>query len=278
MDHKWSGSDSKSLHVEDPDVTAEFVNCRWTVSWRWSGKSPEGLQTRLSEYKCTQAPHVQERYCAELESWISKGWLKRWDGPVEGVIPLLAVFHPTKDKVRPVMDYRELTNFVECHTGISKDLWKYQIVRYKGVHYALTCLGFGVSCAPRSMTSILRKVLSLDNRVHRGTDHYIDDIVVQESVVGVGEVRAHLIKYGLEMKEPEDLDGGRLLGIALTKDSRGHLHMSRGTPLVDINLNMKGLTKRELFSLCGRLVGQYPVAGWLRIYCSFLKHLGSSGP
>ena len=29
--------------------------------------------------------------------------------------------------------------------------------------------------------------------------------------------------------------------------------------------------------MCGRLVGHYPVAGWLRIHCSFLKHLGSSG-
>ena len=66
---------------------------------------------------------------------------------------------------------------------MSRDLWKYQVVKYKGVHYALTRLGFGLSCAPRIMTSILRKVLSLDNEVCRGTDHYIDDIVVQESVV-----------------------------------------------------------------------------------------------
>ena len=61
---------------------------------------------------------MRERYCAELESWISKDWLKRWDGPVRGVIPLLAVFQPTKDKVRPVMDYRELNDFVKCHTGL----------------------------------------------------------------------------------------------------------------------------------------------------------------
>ena len=311
MNQKWSGSDHRSLQVEDPDFTTEFIDGRWIVSWWWSGKSPDGLQTRLSEYKCAQAPHVRERYCAELESWISKGWLKRWDGPVTGVIPLLAVFQPTKDKLRPVMDYRELNDFVECHTGddmvavcgekvrkwrqlqgelkvvdlksaylqihISEDLWKYQIVRYKGIWYALTRFGFGLSCAPRIMTSILRKVLSLDDRVRHGTDHYIDDIVVQESTVGVGEIRAHLTKYGLETKEPEDLDGGRLLGIALNKDSSGCLHMSRGAPLVDIDLNMMGLTKRGLFSLCGRLVGHYPVAGWLRIHCSFLKRLGSSG-
>jgi len=63
---------------------------------------------------------MHERYCAELESWISKGWLQPWDSPVKGIIPLPAVFQPTKDKVCPVMDYRELNAFVECHTGDDK--------------------------------------------------------------------------------------------------------------------------------------------------------------
>ena len=66
VNQKWSGSNSRLCQVEDPDFIAEFVNGRWTVSWRCLDKSPEGLQTRLSEYKCTQAPHVRERYCAEL--------------------------------------------------------------------------------------------------------------------------------------------------------------------------------------------------------------------
>ena len=33
------------------------------------------------------------------------------------------------------------------------------------------------------------------------------------------------------------------------------------------------MTKRQLFSLCGKLVGHYPVAGWLRIACSYLRRL-----
>ena len=52
----------------------------------------------------------------------------------------------------------------------------------------------------------------------------------------------------------------------------------KGNASADIDLGEKGLTKRELFSLCGRLVGHYPVAGWLHIDCSFLKRLGSGGP
>ena len=60
---------------------------------------------------------VRERYYAALEKWISKGCLRRWNGPVKGIIPLLAVFQLTKDKEQPIMDYRELNAFVECHTS-----------------------------------------------------------------------------------------------------------------------------------------------------------------
>ena len=107
---------------------------------------------------------------------------------------------------------------VDLQIRVSKDLWKFQVVKHKGVHYALTRLGFGLSCAPRIMTSILGKVLSLDGRVCRATDHYIDDIVVQKSVADAEAVRRHLAKYGFEIKEPESLDGGRLLGIALKRN------------------------------------------------------------
>ena len=62
-------------------------------------------------------------------------------------------------------------------------------MKHRGVHYALTRLGFGLSCALRIMTSILGKVLLLDDRVRRATDHYIDEIVVQESIADAETVR-----------------------------------------------------------------------------------------
>ena len=33
------------------------------------------------------------------------------------------------------------------------------------------------------------------------------------------------------------------------------------------------LSRRQLFSICGKLVGHYPVASWLRVTCSFLKRV-----
>lgn len=280
------------LTIVDKDFEAKFADGKWTVSWRWVAGEPSRLQSRVSEYKCTQAPGVHERYVKEIQEWISKGWLVKWSGPVKGIIPLLAVVQPTKDKVRPVMDYRELNAFVESHTGdeeiavcaekvrkwrqlqgelkmvdlksaylqihVSPDLWQYQVVRYNGVHYALTRLGFGLTCREQ-MTMILKKVLSMDKDVCRGTDHYIDDIIVQESVVSASYVREHLLKYGLESKAPEDLNGGRVLGIALKRASDGHLMMSRAAEMPSaVTVNTK-LTKRGLFSLCGRLTGPYPV-------------------
>jgi ribonuclease HI len=304
---------SFSIEISDKDFTAKFVDGYWLVNWRWTDSAPSCLQTRIGEYKSTQASHVRDKYNEEVRSWISKGWLVEWNGPCKGVIPLLAVVQPTKDKVRPVMDYRELNTFIECHTGdeavaicaekvrkwrqlpgrvkvvdlksaylqihIAKDLWKFQVVRYQGKHYALTRLGFGLSSAPRIMSLVLTKVLSLDDDVRKGTDHYIDDIVVDESIVSAERVCAHLRKFGLEPKDPVGLPGGRLLGIALHKDRVGELQMQRGTSLADVasSLDFSTLTKRGVFSLCGKLVSHYPVVGWLRPHCSFLKRLCSDG-
>ena len=35
--------------------------------------------------------------------------------------------------------------------------------------------------------------------------------------------------------------------------------------------NDERLMRRRLFSICGQLVGHYPVGGWLRVACSFVK-------
>ena len=86
---------------------------------------------------------------------------------------------------------------------VSESLWKFQVVKHKGVHYALTRLGFGLTCAPRIMTSILGKVFSLDSRFRQATHHYSDDIGMQDFVADDKTVLKHLAKYGLETKEPE---------------------------------------------------------------------------
>ena len=88
--------------------------------------------------------------------------------------------------------------------------------------------------------------------------------------VSAEEVAAHLGKYGLATKPPEAVDGGRVLGLRLSRDHNGVLKFHRGKEIPEISEGSV-LTRRQLFSICGRLVGHYPVAGWLRVACSFLK-------
>ena len=85
-------------------------------------------------------------------------------------------------------------------------LWPCQQVSFDGVLYYLTRLGFGLNSAPKIMTKILSEVLAQDERVRKGTDSYIDDIIVNEDVVSAEKVISHLACYGLETKVPEKLD------------------------------------------------------------------------
>ena len=214
---------------------------------------------------------------------------------------MLAVLQETKGKVRPVLDYRELNDFIQSHTADSEvcpetirswrlmgvrveivdlrnaylqlhvqpELQDFQVVKVAGKYYKLTRLGFGLSSAPKIMSSVVRRILSLNPRIAAATDHYIDDIIVDLDAVSMDEVIKHLKLYGLETRAPENLEKARVLGLQLGRGQDGTLIWSRGNEIPDCVDKL--VTRRELFSLCGRLVGHYPVAGWLRIACGFIK-------
>ena len=50
----------------------------------------------------------------------------------------------------------------------------------------------------------------------------------------------------------------------------------RGNELPQVE-NGERLTRRRLFSICGQLVGHYPVGSWLRVACSFVKRESDGG-
>ena len=89
----------------------------WTASWKWSGDQPPvSLKNRLSEYP-TPKQH-QGEYELELQAWIQNGWLIPYPenklGPPKDLIPLMAILQENKQKIRPVMDYRELDEHVNA--------------------------------------------------------------------------------------------------------------------------------------------------------------------
>lgn len=245
----------------------------------------------------------KEEYEKELERWIKEGILLPWEEEVEnGVLPLMAVELPTKNKVRPVLDYRKLNVHVKCHTGddvtdvcteklcewrqlrgepvlvdlksaylqiqVVKDLWKYQLVQHHERTYCLTRLGFGLGVAPRIMAKILKTVLARSTEVKAATSSYVDDNLLNESLLTADRLIQHLERFGLATKPPEKLDGGAALGLRLERGRSGELMFSRGNILPILP---ESLTRQELFSVCGMLVGHYPVAGWLRVACRYIK-------
>ena len=96
--------------IEDEDFRAVFDGERWVVEWFFKGEPPElkNMRTLL----------MRGRKRGSRERWIDEGILKPWGEDVkEGLLPLMAVIQPTKNKVRPVLDFRELNEYVKCHTG-----------------------------------------------------------------------------------------------------------------------------------------------------------------
>ena len=57
------------------------------------------------------------------------------------------------------------------------------------------------------MSAVLSKVIATDPKVKKGTDSYVDDIVVNEAVVSCQKVMDVLKQYGLEAKPPENVVG-----------------------------------------------------------------------
>lgn len=287
--------------IDDRDFAARFDGERWEVEWFWKGDRPV-LKNHIGCYEHTLRGRVKEDFDREVKRWIGEGILVPWEGVEEGVLPLMAVIQPTKNKVRPVLDFRELNSYVMCHTGddvtdvcgdtlrkwrqmrgastivdlksaylqihVAEKLWRYQLVKYDGRTYCLTRLGFGLNCAPRIMTRILKTVLGKRKDVEMGTSSYIDDILVDETVVTAAQVVKHLTKFGLATKAPELLEGSAALGLKLRRDKSGELIFRRGNEIPEVG---EELSRRELFSACGRLVGHYPIAGWLRVACSYVK-------
>lgn len=178
-----------------------------------------------------------------------------------------------------MLDFRELNEFIECHTGddvtdvcgetirewrkvegpakivdlrsaylqirVARNLWQYQKVRYKGTLYCLTRLGFGLNSAPRMMSKILKTVLSKSQKVQNAANSYIDDILIDEGKASTGEVIKHLNEFGLETKPPAPLEGGAALGLQIRRNKDGELSFQRGNELPVVTAM---LTRRELFS------------------------------
>ncbi len=158
--------------------------------------------------------------------------------------------------------------YLQLH--ISSSLWKYQAVNWNGKTYLLTRLGFGLATAPRIMTSVVEKIISLNNNFVDKVSSYIDDIFVNSDSLDPACVKRHFEEYGLRCKEIQpigDNEPVRVLGLKVNPD----LTWSRDGdfPQPDVLC----VSRREAHSLIGEWVGHFPVAGWLRVVGSYVQRL-----
>ena len=294
-----------AIEIYEPDFCVLFDASEkaWTVTWKWSDDTePDALRNRVTEYAIPTA--ARSSYEEEIQEWIANGWLEPYDdkkmGPAKGLIPLMAIVQQNKDKVRPVMDFRELNSHVDAFTAnadvcadnirewrrlgtnvaivdlrraylqirVHESLWPYQTVIFGGQRYCLTRLGFGLNVAPSVMKSVLTAVLTQDETVDHATSSYLDDIFVNEDVISAQFIEKHLSRYGLECKPAERVaDGARVLGLDVWGE-RGELRWKRNNAFGDIP---DTLTRRSVFSFCGKLIGHLPVCGWLRVATAYMK-------
>ena len=162
--------------------------CLTAKNGQWSGNGSDTAPTLQNRTACYSIPvSAKEAFDVELQLWIDEGILVPvpHEERVDSVVPLMAVEQSTKGKTRPVLDFRELNQFVSSHSGdsvvcdetlrrwrlsgqnvsiidlrkaylqlhVDPKLWRYQAVCYKEKYYYLTRLGFGLNCAPHDYLS-----------------------------------------------------------------------------------------------------------------------------
>ena len=303
--------DNVTLRVDDGEIKWLADEHRWMATWNWlGGQEPQStIGSNIGEYSRKQLSEDQEmKFCTAVDEWVSNGWLVEYDQQLYGkpacVLPLMAVVqeHKATTPVRPVLDYRKLNELVASNPGlqspvcedtlrkwrkkgeqeyelidirkaylqvhVSPELFRFQTVKWRGKLYAMTRMGFGLSVAPKYMDLVVKYV----TRDMPDVDNYVDDLMVpkaqKEAVV------ARLADFALPTKPAELLVSARVLGLQLSDDGDGVMWTRREDASVDLP---DTLTKRDVFSWCGKVISHYPVASWLRPACGYLKRLACIG-
>ena len=88
--------------IDEPDFYVSFDASEkaWTVTWKWSDDAePHALGNKVTEYSIPTNARLS--YEAEIEEWITNGWLEPYDdeklGPAKGLIPLVAIVQQNKE-------------------------------------------------------------------------------------------------------------------------------------------------------------------------------------
>lgn len=157
--------------------------------------------------------------------------------------------------------------YLQVH--VLPELWRYQLVSYKGEVYALTRLKLGLISAPKIMSKDFEDCLVEGAKDWAAASSYIDDIMVDVSKVKMEDLIAHLGQFGLVTKPPEKPDEAKVLGLRLGWSQKKEFVFSRVNDIPTANQQSKRMTKREMFSLCGKF-GWTLSCRWMAEHCMHL--------
>ena len=292
--HEDATSGNVTLTTDDGSVRWIADEKRWEVTWQWSsGAVPTTtISSGVGSYSRSKLSAEEKHFCSEVESWIANGWLIKHDPSVHGepsaVLLLLAVSQPHKSStpVRPVLDYCALNELIKCNPGtelpvcedtvqqwrkkddtdnlemldirkaylqvfVSPDMYRFQTMLWNNEVFVMTRIGF----APKMM-DIIVKCATCD---FQDVDNYVDDLMVPK--IQSPAVAQKLSHFGLPTKDPEPASTSRVLGLQLYKAGDGATHRARRN--AEEFSGPAEQAKRKIFSWCGKLIGHYPVCGWL---------------
>ena len=103
-------SSMPNLSIKKNNFEVDFNGEKWVAKWLW--KKPPVLKNRVDAYQMKE--DIRLKFKSEVQRWVENGWLVKICEHKNGIIPLMAVVQEKKNKVRPVLDFRELNEFVEC--------------------------------------------------------------------------------------------------------------------------------------------------------------------
>ena len=96
---------------------------------------------------------------------------------------------------------------------------------------------------------------------------------MNESILSAQAVKEHFESFGLTCKEPECLqDWAKVLGLHMSGSEEGLCWRRSG----DVLAVPSNVTRCSIFSVCRKLVGHYPMCGWLRVEMAAIKQRATS--
>ena len=118
---KKSRAPNSEWVIQDRDFVVRFNGKYWTAKCDWMAEPV--LTKSVGQYAVS--PEMVEEFERGVERRITEGWLvlrkKRGQCGRRPTVPLMAVLQAAKGKVRPVLDYREVNEFVSA-SGANADV------------------------------------------------------------------------------------------------------------------------------------------------------------